>query len=80
MVFRLSDRDIAQKSWPSGAPSRAAAACIALTPGATSIERSRHAGSPRSTASKTAAAHCENTGIAARDDHDAPPLGGEASA
>ena len=26
---------MAQKSWPSGAPSRAAAACIAVTPGAT---------------------------------------------
>ena len=31
--FRLSESDMAQKSWPSGAPSRAAAACIAETPG-----------------------------------------------
>ena len=32
--LRWSDSDIAQKSWPSGAPSLAAAACIAGTPGA----------------------------------------------
>ena len=32
-----SDSEIAQKSWPSGAPAREAAACIALIPGATVI-------------------------------------------
>ncbi len=32
-----SDSEIAQKSWPSGAPARAAAACMAEMPGATTI-------------------------------------------
>ena len=35
---RRSDRDMVQKSWPSGAPARAAAACMAEMPGAISME------------------------------------------
>src|SRR6185437_16004766 len=42
--LRLSESEMAQKSWPSGAPSRAAAACIAVTPGATAMSRRRHSG------------------------------------
>ncbi len=52
-----SDSEIAQKSWPSGAPTRAAAACIALTPGATMMstaDQSRRAS--RSISSNTRAA------------------------
>jgi len=54
--FRLSEREIAQKSCPSGAPMRAAAANMADTPGRTSTCRSRHAGLPCSIASNTALA------------------------
>ena len=42
----LSDREIAQKSFPKGAPTRAAAACMAETPGLTATSMSRQAGSP----------------------------------
>ena len=49
-----SESEIAQKSWPSGAPARAAAACNAEMPGLTSIAISCHADrSDRSTSSKT---------------------------
>ena len=43
--FRLSDSEMAQKSCPSGAPIRAAAANIAEMPGTTSISSARQAGS-----------------------------------
>ena len=40
-----SDSEMAQKSWPSGAPARAAAACIAETPGDAMISTPRPGGS-----------------------------------
>ena len=42
-----SESEMAQKSWPSGAPARAAAACMAEMPGATTISmRARRPGKP----------------------------------
>ena len=61
-ALRLSESEIAQKSPPSGAPTSAAAASIAVTPGSTLMSRSRHAGSPDSTASNTAAAMANTPG------------------
>ena len=52
---------MAQKSWPSGAPSLAAAACIAETPGETAISSSSHRGLS-SIASNTAAAMANTPG------------------
>ena len=43
--FRLSDSDSTQKSWPSGAPARAAAACAAEIPGITTSSTPCQAGS-----------------------------------
>ncbi len=40
-----SESEMAQKSWPSGAPTRAAAACSAEMPGARRSRRAAHAGS-----------------------------------
>ena len=54
--------DMAQKSPPSGAPTRAAAASIAVMPGSTRMSRPRHVGSPFSTASNTAAAMAKTPG------------------
>ena len=52
-----SDSEIAQKSWPSGAPARAAAACSAETPGLTASAIRCQAGSARvSSSSHTSAA------------------------
>ena len=68
---------MAQKSCPSGAPARAAAASIAVIPGSTRMSSARHASGPASTASNTAAAIAKTPGIAGRDDHHAPPLGRE---
>ena len=59
--FRLSDNEMAQKSPPSGAPTRAAAASIAVMPGSTVIGTARQAGSP-SSASNTAAAMAKTPG------------------
>ena len=53
---------MAQKSPPSGAPTSAAAASIAVTPGSTLMSSSRQAGSPLSTASNTAAAMANTPG------------------
>ena len=61
-LLRLSDSEMAQKSPPSGAPTSAAAASIAVTPGSTRMSSVRHAGSPASTASKTAAAMANTPG------------------
>ena len=47
---------MAQKSCPSGAPIRAAAANMAEMPGITSMSSARHAGGPASIASNTALA------------------------
>ena len=52
---------MAQKSWPSGAPARAAAASIAVTPGSTRMERSCSSGFV-SSASNTAAAIANTPG------------------
>ncbi len=54
--LRLSDSEMAQKSCPSGAPTRAATANMAEMPGITSTSMSRHSGAPRSIASNTALA------------------------
>ena len=43
--FRLSESEITQKSWPSGAPSRAAAASMAEIPGRTGCRERATAGS-----------------------------------
>ena len=48
---------MAQKSWPSGAPARAAAACSAETPGLTVTATRAQAGSaPLSSSSNTSVA------------------------
>jgi hypothetical protein len=60
--LRLSDSEIAQKSAPSGAPRRAAAASIAVMPGSTRMSRSRQCAGPCSTASNTAAAMANTPG------------------
>ena len=52
-----SEREMAQKSWPRGAPMRAAAACSADTPGTTESAMRFHSGlSSASSSSKTRAA------------------------
>ena len=64
---------MAQKSWPSGAPSRAAAACIAVTPGAdrdVEIEPSRILFDRLEHRRR----HGENARVAARDDRDRAPF------
>ena len=60
--LRLSDSEIAQKSWPSGAPTRAATASIAVTPGTIATSSVRHAASPLSICSHTAAAMANTPG------------------
>ena len=72
--LRLSDSDSAQKSWPSGAPIRAATASIAVMPGTNGdIERA-----PAFRAGFDFLAyrgrHGEHAGIAARHDRDARAL------
>ena len=63
-----SDSEIAQKSWPSGAPARAAAACSAETPGTTAISTRRQSRrASRSISSKTSARQPVDAGIARRD-------------
>ena len=76
--FRLSESDIAQKSWPSGAPSRAAAACIALMPGATSMVEVAPCRLAALDRLEHRRRHREYAGIAARDDGDVAPFGGQA--
>ena len=51
-----SDSEIAQKSWPSGAPARAAAACSAETPGLTVSATRCQAGSALVSSSSQASA------------------------
>ena len=52
-----SDNEMAQKSWPNGAPARAAAPCIADTPGNTTISLRRQPGcAATSSRSNTSAA------------------------
>ena len=60
--LRLSDSEIAQKSWPSGAPMRAATASIAVMPGTTLESSARQLGGPASIASHTAAAMAKTPG------------------
>ena len=64
---------MAQKSWPSGAPSRAAAACIAVTPGATCDVKLEPAGVffERLEHSRS---HGEHAGITAGNDGDRAAL------
>ena len=74
--FRLSESEMAQKSCPSGAPSRAAAACIAETPGATEYFET----APRRIVLdrlEDSRRHGENARIAARDDGDVEAVGGK---
>ena len=54
--LRWSDSEMTAKSWPSGAPTRAAAACIADRPGTTRTSMSAKSPLPDSTASSTAVA------------------------
>src|SRR5580693_4103060 len=55
--LRLSDSEIAQKSWPSGAPIRAATASIAVMPGMIATSSARQLSGPASISSQIAAAH-----------------------
>ena len=72
--LRLSESDSAQKSWPSGAPTRAATASIAVTPG-TMVDVERAPGC-RSRLDLLAhrRRHGEHAGIAARHQRDAGAL------
>ena len=78
--FRLSDSEMAQKSWPSGAPTRAATASIAVTPGTTVSSRSRHARRAGLDRLADGRRHGEDAGIAARDHRDSRALRRLASA
>ena len=78
--LRLSESEIAQKSWPSGAPSRAAAACMAETPGNTRMSRARHSRGAVVDRLEDGRRHGENAGIAARDDGDDASLRGARAA
>ena len=60
--LRLSDSDSAQKSWPSGAPIRAATASIAVMPGTNATSSARQLSGPRSISSHTAAAMANTPG------------------
>ena len=76
-ALRLSDSEMAQKSPPSGAPTSAAAASMAVTPGSTLMSRStprRVAGLDRLEHRRR---HGEHAGIAARHDDDLAARGGE---
>src|SRR5215213_1988840 len=53
---------MAQKSWPRGAPTRAATASIAVTPGTIATSSLRQPPSPRSICSHTAAAIANTPG------------------
>ena len=71
---------MAQKSWPSGAPSRGGGRCIAVMPGHhRDVERAPGglAGLDRLEHGRR---HGEHARIAARDDSDRAALGGERSA
>ena len=68
--FKLFDREIAQKSWPNGAPTRAATANMQVMPGTTVTSRSRQIAGPRSRASHTAAAIANTPGVASGDHGD----------
>ena len=75
--FRLSESEMAQKSPPSGAPTSAAAASIAVTPGSTrmsSVAPRRIAGLDRLEHRRR---HGEHAGIAARHDRDLAARRGE---
>ncbi len=74
--LRLSDSEIAQKSCPSGAPSRAAAASRAEMPGTTSMSsaRQRRMGLHRLEHRRR---HAEHPGVAARHDRHPAPGGGQ---
>ena len=76
-ALRLSDSEMAQKSPPSGAPTSAAAASIAVTPGSTrmsSVAPRRIAGLDRFEHRRR---HGEHAGIAARYDGDLAAGGGK---
>jgi hypothetical protein len=62
MGFRLSESEIAQKSWPSGAPTLAATASIAVTPGMIATSSARQLSGPLSIRSQTAAAIANTPG------------------
>ena len=71
-----SDSEIAQKSCPSGAPARAAAACIALTPGATVIADRRPVAPPFALDQlEHQRGEAVDAGVAGRDQRDRPSLG-----
>ena len=63
---------MAQKSWPSGAPARAAAACIAEMPGATTISmrRARVRQAAGVEALEDERRHRVDAGVAGRDERD----------
>ena len=71
---------MAQKSWPSGAPMRAATASIAVTPGTTVSSMSRHSAGPASIASQTAAAMAKTPGSPPETTATSTPSAGLASA
>ena len=76
-----SDSEIAQKSWPSGAPSPAAAACIALTPGATDDLDRRPVAPPLALDQlEDQRGEAVNAGIAGRDQRDRPAAAARSSA
>ena len=66
-----------QKSWPSGAPMRAAAASMAETPGTTVMSMSFQAGAARLDRLEDRARHGEHAGIAGGDDRDGLALSGK---
>ena len=72
--LRLSDSDSAQKSWPSGAPIRAATASIAVMPGHDGDIERAPAFRPGFDLLADRRRHGEDAGIAAGDDRDARAL------
>ena len=61
---------MAQKSCPSGAPTRAATASMAVTPGTMVTSSARHSARPGLDRLADRRRHGEDAGIAARDDRD----------
>ena len=72
-----SDSEITQKSWPSGAPTRAAAACIAESPGTTRTSTPANAPLPVLGRLEHGGGHREDARVAGGDDRDARAAGGE---
>ena len=68
--LRLSDSDMAQKSCPSGAPTRAATASIAVTPGTIATSSVRHAAVAALDLLAHRRRHRKHAGIAAGDQRD----------